>query len=151
MKDVAPRQPRHPHRQGHDVDQAARAAMLRQQPAVVWLTGLSGASKSSLANVVASRLHTLGHATYVLDGDNSRQGLNSDLGFADTDRIEEMRRVAELALLMMDAGLIVITAFISSFRRERALARSRAAAGDFIDVHVDLPLAVAEARDAKGQ
>jgi bifunctional enzyme CysN/CysC len=126
------------------------ATLLGQQPAVVWLTGLSGAGKSALANAVAVRLHALGHATYVLDGDNLRQGLNSDLGFTDADRVENIRRVAEVARLMMDAGLIVIAAFISRFRRERAFARGRVAAGHFVEVHVDVPLAVAEARDAKG-
>ena len=138
------------HLQGYDVDRAARAALLGQQPAVVWLTGLSGAGKSTLANVLAQRLHAAGRAAYVLDGDNLRHGLNRDLGFTDADRVENIRRVAEVARLMADAGLIVITAFISPFRSERALARSRMDGIAFVEVHVDTPLAVAEQRDPKG-
>lgn len=136
--------------QRYDIDQAARARLLGQRPAVVWLTGLSGAGKSTLANHLAMALHALGHAAYVMDGDNLRHGLCSDLGFTDADRAENIRRVAEVARLMADAGLIVITAFISPFRSERTLARSLLAPGEFVEVHVDLPLAVAEARDAKG-
>ena len=138
------------HLQGYDVDRAARAALLGQQPAVVWLTGLSGSGKSTLANALAARLHAAGRAAYVLDGDNVRHGLNRDLGFTDADRVENIRRVAEVARLMADAGLIVITAFISPFRSERALARSRMNGIAFIEVHVDAPLAVAEQRDPKG-
>ncbi len=138
------------HLQGYDVDRAARAALLGQQPAVVWLTGLSGAGKSTLANRLAQRLHAAGRAAYVLDGDNLRHGLNRDLGFTDADRVENIRRVAEVARLMADAGLVVITAFISPFRSERALARSRMDGIAFIEVHVDTPLAVAEQRDPKG-
>ena len=138
------------HPQGYDVDRAARAALLGQQPAVVWLTGLSGAGKSTLANALAQRLHAAGRAAYVLDGDNLRHGLNRDLGFTDADRVENIRRVAEVARLMADAGLIVITAFISPFRSERALARSRLDGIAFVEVHVDTPLAVAEQRDPKG-
>jgi bifunctional enzyme CysN/CysC len=138
------------HPQSYQVDQRARAALLGQQPAVVWLTGLSGAGKSALADALARRLHALGRAAYVLDGDNVRHGLNRDLGFTDADRVENIRRVAEVARLMADAGLIVITAFISPFRSERALARSRMEPGQFIEVHVDVPLSVAEARDPKG-
>ncbi|MEY3252265.1 MAG: hypothetical protein RL227_1238 [Pseudomonadota bacterium] len=138
------------HLQGYDVDRAARAALLGQQPAVVWLTGLSGAGKSTLANALAQRLHAAGRAAYVLDGDNLRHGLNRDLGFTDADRVENIRRVAEVARLMADAGLIVITAFISPFRSERALARSRMDGIAFVEVHVDAPLALAEQRDPKG-
>ncbi len=138
------------HRQHFDVDKAARAALLAQKPAVVWLTGLSGAGKSSLANGLQVHLHAAGHAVYVLDGDNVRMGLCRELGFTAADRVENVRRVAEVARLMVDAGLIVIAAFISPFRSERALARSLLAAGEFIEVHVDAPLAVAEARDSKG-
>ena len=138
------------HLQGYDVDRAARAALLGQQPAVVWLTGLSGSGKSTLANALAQRLHAAGRAAYVLDGDNVRHGLNRDLGFTDADRVENIRRVAEVARLMADAGLIVITAFISPFRSERALARSRMDGIAFIEVHVDTPLVVAEQRDPKG-
>lgn len=136
--------------QPYDVDRAARARLLGQRPAVIWLTGLSGAGKSTLANHLALALHALGRAAYVMDGDNLRHGLCRDLGFTDADRAENIRRVAEVARLMADAGLIVITAFISPFRSERALARSLLAPGEFVEVHVDLPLAVAEARDAKG-
>ncbi len=138
------------HPQSYDVDQAARATLLGQQAAVVWLTGLSGAGKSALANALAKRLHASGRLAYVLDGDNLRHGLNRDLGFTQADRVENIRRVAEVARLMADAGLIVITAFISPFRSERDFARSRVPAGRFVEVHVDVPLAVAEARDAKG-
>ena len=127
-----------------------RCGARRQQPALVWLTGLSGAGKSALANALAQRLHAQGRATYVLDGDNLRRGLNRDLGFTAADRVENIRRVAEVASLMVDAGLIVITAFISPFVGERNFARGRVAPGQFVEVHVDVPLAVAEARDAKG-
>ena len=138
------------HLQGYDVDRTTRAALLGQQPAVVWLTGLSGSGKSTLANALAARLHAAGRAAYVLDGDNVRHGLNRDLGFTDADRVENIRRVAEVARLMADAGLIVITAFISPFRSERALARNRLDGIAFVEVHVDTPLAVAEQRDPKG-
>jgi len=138
------------HLQPLDVDKAARAALLGQKPAVLWFTGLSGAGKSSIANAVTKRLYAMGRATYLLDGDNVRHGLNRDLGFTDVDRVENIRRVAEVARLMVDAGLIVITAFISPFRSERDLARHLLAPGEFIEVHVDVPLAVAEARDVKG-
>ena len=138
------------HLQGYEIDQQARAALLGQQPAVLWLTGLSGAGKSALANALSRRLHMMGRAAYVLDGDNVRLGLNRDLGFTAADRVENIRRVAEVARLMADAGLIVITAFISPFRSERALARSRMEPGQFVEVHVDVPLSVAEARDPKG-
>jgi bifunctional enzyme CysN/CysC len=150
MLHFARRRSQNLHLQGYDVDRAARAALLGQQPAVVWLTGLSGAGKSTLANVLAQRLHAAGRAAYVLDGDNLRHGLNRDLGFTDADRVENIRRVAEVARLMADAGLIVITAFISPFRSERALARSRMDGIAFVEVHVDTPLAVAEQRDPKG-
>jgi bifunctional enzyme CysN/CysC len=138
------------HLQALDIDKAARATLLGQKPAVLWFTGLSGAGKSSIANAVAKRLHAQGRAAYLLDGDNVRHGLNRDLGFTDADRVENIRRVAEVARLMVDAGLIVITAFISPFSREREMARSLLAPGEFIEVHVDVPLAVAEARDVKG-
>ncbi len=138
------------HLQPLDIDKPARAALLGQKPAVLWFTGLSGAGKSSIANAVAKRLYGMGRATYVLDGDNVRHGLNRDLGFTDADRVENIRRVAEVARLMVDAGLIVITAFISPFRSEREMARSLLAPGEFFEVHVDVPLAVAEARDVKG-
>jgi bifunctional enzyme CysN/CysC len=138
------------HPQALDVDKAARARLLGQTPVVLWFTGLSGAGKSSIANRVTQRLHARGHATALLDGDNLRHGLNRDLGFTDADRVENIRRVVEVARLMVDAGLIVLTAFISPFRSEREMARRRFAPGEFIEVHVDVPLAVAEARDPKG-
>ena len=138
------------HWQAIDVDRSARATMKGQTGAVVWLTGLSGAGKSTIANLVDKRLHALGRHTYLLDGDNVRHGLNRDLGFTEEDRVENIRRVAEVAKLMADAGLIVITAFISPFRAERRMARELMAEGEFLEVFVDAPLAVAEARDVKG-
>ena len=138
------------HLQPVDVDKAARAAQKGQKPAVIWLTGLSGAGKSTIANLVEKKLLAMGRHSYLLDGDNLRHGLNRDLGFTDADRVENVRRVAEVARLMVDAGLIVITAFISPFRAERALARGLVAEGEFVEVHVDTPLDVAEARDVKG-
>jgi bifunctional enzyme CysN/CysC len=138
------------HRQHTDVDKTARSRIKAQKPCVLWFTGLSGAGKSTIANMVEKKLHAAGRHTYLLDGDNMRHGLNKDLGFTDTDRVENIRRVGEVAKLMVDAGLIVITAFISPFRAERQLARSLMAEGEFIEVFVDTPLTVAEARDAKG-
>ncbi len=136
--------------QALDVDRAARSALMGHKPAVLWFTGLSGAGKSTIANRVTMRLHAMGRHTYVLDGDNVRHGLNRDLGFTDADRVENIRRVAEVARLMADAGLIVVTAFISPFRAEREMARSLMGEGEFIEVFVDTPLAVAERRDVKG-
>ena len=138
------------HLQHLDVDKAARAGLKRQKPCVLWLTGLSGAGKSTIANLVEKRLHALGHHTYLLDGDNVRHGLNKDLGFTAEDRVENIRRIAEVAKLMADAGLIVLTAFISPFRAERHMARSLFPQGEFFEVFVDTPLAVAEQRDPKG-
>jgi bifunctional enzyme CysN/CysC len=132
------------------VDKAARAARLRQCPTVLWLTGLSGAGKSTVANLVEAELHRRGHQTYLLDGDNVRHGLNSDLGFTAADRVENIRRVGEVARLMVDAGLIVIVSFISPFRAERSMARSLFGPDEFLEVHVDAPLAVLEQRDPKG-
>ena len=117
---------------------------------MLWLTGLSGAGKSTLANLVEKKLQGFGRHTYLLDGDNVRHGLNKDLGFTDADRVENIRRVAEVAKLMVDAGLIVIVSFISPFRTERRMARALVGEGEFIEVFVDAPLAVAEARDPKG-
>ena len=117
---------------------------------MLWFTGLSGAGKSTIANLVEKRLHAGGRHTYLLDGDNVRHGLNKDLGFTEADRVENIRRVAEVAKLMVDAGLIVITAFISPFRAERRMARDLMSEGEFVEVFVDTPLAVAEARDPKG-
>ena len=138
------------HLQPVDVDKAARSQSLGQKPAVLWFTGLSGAGKSTIANLVEKKLHALGKHCYLLDGDNIRHGLNRDLGFTEADRVENVRRVAEVARLMADAGLIVLTAFISPFRAERAMARALVAEGEFIEIHVDTPLEVAETRDVKG-
>jgi bifunctional enzyme CysN/CysC len=117
---------------------------------VLWFTGLSGAGKSTIANLVEKQLLSLGRHTYLLDGDNVRHGLNRDLGFTDTDRVENIRRVAEVAKLMADAGLIVMVSFISPFRAERRMARGLFQPGEFHEVHVDTPLSVAEDRDVKG-
>jgi bifunctional enzyme CysN/CysC len=138
------------HLQHVDIDKGARAALMGQRPAVIWLTGLSGAGKSTIANLVELKLHAMGRHSYLLDGDNVRHGLNRDLGFTDEDRVENIRRVAEVARLMVDAGLIVITAFISPFRAERAMARGLVAHGEFVEVHVDTTLEAAESRDVKG-
>ena len=138
------------HWQALEVDKTARRAMNSHGSAVVWFTGLSGAGKSTVANLLEKRLHAAGKRTYLLDGDNLRHGLNKDLGFTATDRVENIRRVAEVAKLMVDAGIIVLTAFISPFRAERQMARDLMAQGEFVEVFVDLPLAVAESRDPKG-
>jgi bifunctional enzyme CysN/CysC len=136
--------------QARHVDKAARAVLNQQQPCVVWLTGLSGAGKSTIANLVERELHLLDRRTYWLDGDNVRRGLNQDLGFTDADRVENIRRVAEMAKLMVDAGLIVVASFISPFAGERRMARALFDEDEFIEVFVDTPLEVAEARDPKG-
>jgi bifunctional enzyme CysN/CysC len=138
------------HRQPVDIDRTARAALMSQRACVLWFTGLSGAGKSTIANRLETRLHALGRHTYLLDGDNLRKGLNKDLGFTAADRVENIRRVAEVAALMADAGLIVIAAFISPFRNERRMARTLLPSGDFVEIYIDTPLAVAERRDAKG-
>ena len=138
------------HWQATDVHKAARAAQKAQKGRVVWFTGLSGAGKSTIANLVEKRLHALGRHTYLLDGDNVRHGLNKDLGFTEEDRVENIRRVAEVSKLMVDAGLIVLTAFISPFRAERRMAREMLEDGEFVEVYVETPLAVAEERDVKG-
>jgi bifunctional enzyme CysN/CysC len=138
------------HWQDVKVDKDARSGQNSHLPAVVWLTGLSGSGKSTIANIVESKLHTLGVQTYLLDGDNVRHGLNRDLGFTDADRVENIRRIAEVSALMVDAGLVVLVSFISPFRAERRLAREAVEDGEFIEVHVDTPLAVAEERDTKG-
>ncbi|MGF6820441.1 bifunctional enzyme CysN/CysC [Paraburkholderia atlantica] len=136
--------------QALEVDKHARRTLNGHQSGVVWLTGLSGAGKSTIANLLEKRLHAMGKRTYLLDGDNVRHGLNKDLGFTAEDRVENIRRIAEVAKLMADAGVIVITAFISPFRAERALARELMEEGEFIEVFIDTPLEVAEERDPKG-
>lgn len=133
-----------------DVDKRARSEQNAQTPCVLWFTGLSGAGKSTIANLVERRLHALGRRTYLLDGDNVRHRLNKDLGFTEADRVENIRRVAEVARLMVDAGLIVVVAFISPFASERRMARGLFEVGEFVEVFVDTPLDVAEARDPKG-
>ena len=132
------------------VDKDARAGLKGQRPCVLWFTGLSGSGKSTIANALEKRLHALGRHTYVLDGDNIRHGLNKDLGFTDVDRVENIRRVAEAARLFVEAGLIVMVSFISPFRSERRMARDLFQEGEFIEVYVDTPLEVCEARDPKG-
>ena len=138
------------HWQSLDVDKPARAGLKRQKPCVIWFTGLSGAGKSTIANLLEKQLHAAGRHTYLLDGDNVRHGLNKDLGFTHADRVENIRRVAEVARLMVDAGLIVLVALISPFQSERQMARELLPDGEFIEVFVDTPLPVAESRDPKG-
>ncbi|MBX9615020.1 MAG: sulfate adenylyltransferase subunit CysN [Caulobacteraceae bacterium] len=138
------------HWQDLSVDRAARAGLKNQQGRVIWLTGLSGAGKSTIADLVEKRLHADGRHTYLLDGDNVRHGLNRDLGFTEEDRVENIRRVAEVSRLMLDAGLIVLVSFISPFRAERRMARELIGPENFVEVYVDTPLAVAEQRDVKG-
>jgi bifunctional enzyme CysN/CysC len=138
------------HWQALDVTRERHAELKQQKPAVLWFTGLSGAGKSTIANLVEKKLAAMGRHTFLLDGDNVRHGLNKDLGFTDADRVENIRRVGEVAKLMTDAGLIVLTAFISPFRAERRMVREMLPAGEFIEIFVDVPLALAEARDVKG-
>src|SRR5262249_42409490 len=133
-----------------EVHKQAHALLKGQRPCIVWFTGLSGAGKSTIANLLEKKLHGMGRHTYLLDGDNVRHGLNKDLGFTDADRVENIRRVAEVARLMVDAGLIVIVSFISPFAVERRMARSLVGPDEFFEVFVDAPLAVAERRDVKG-
>ncbi|MCS7483547.1 adenylyl-sulfate kinase [Umezawaea endophytica] len=150
MIDFALRRSANVRRQRLTVDKRARAERNGHRPCVVWFTGLSGSGKSTIADLVERILHAEGRNTFLLDGDNVRNGLNRDLGFTDADRVENIRRIAEVAALMVDAGLIVLVSFISPFRTERALARDLVAEGEFCEVFVDTPLAVAEQRDPKG-
>jgi bifunctional enzyme CysN/CysC len=150
MIDFALRRASNVHWQALEVSRAGRAALKQQQPCCVWFTGLSGSGKSSIANGLERRLHAEGRHTYLLDGDNIRHGLNRDLGFTEADRAENIRRVAEVARLMVDAGLIVLVSFISPFRAERRLARGLFADGEFVEVFVDTPLEECERRDPKG-
>lgn len=133
-----------------DVSKAARSALKTQKACMVWFTGISGAGKTTIANLVEKKLHAMGRHTYTLDGDNVRHGLNKDLGFTDADRMENIRRVAEVGGLMVDAGLIVLVSFISPFRADRRMARQLVQAGEFIEVFVDTPIEIAEERDPKG-
>ena len=150
MIDYSLRRAANVHWQALEVGKSERASIKNQRPGVLWFTGLSGSGKSTIANLVEKRLHDMGRHTTILDGDNVRHGLNKDLGFTDADRVENIRRVAETAKLMLDAGLIVLTAFISPFRDERQMARGLMGEGEFIEIHVDTPLEVAESRDVKG-
>src|SRR3546814_3170032 len=138
------------HWQAGDITREAHAKQKNQKPKLLWFTGLSGAGKSTIANLVEKKLHALGRHSFLLDGDNVRHGLNKDLGFTDADRVENIRRVGEVAKLMTDAGLIVLTAFISPFRAERDMVRRMLPEGEFIEVHIDTPLSEAEKRDVKG-
>jgi bifunctional enzyme CysN/CysC len=138
------------HWQALEVTRSARAALMRQQPRCLWFTGLSGSGKSTIANLLDKRLHADGRHTYILDGDNVRHGLNRDLGFTEADRVENIRRIGEVAKLLVDAGLIVIVSFISPYRAERELARGLFDAGEFVEIYVDTPLEECERRDVKG-
>jgi len=150
MLHFALRRAQNVHWQAIDVNRDAHSALKGQAPRVLWFTGLSGAGKSTIANLVERRLHALGRHTYLLDGDNVRHGLNRDLGFTEADRVENIRRVAEVAKLMLDAGLITLVSFISPFRAERDMARALAGEGNFLEIFVDAPLSLAEQRDPKG-
>ncbi|MEI8034948.1 MAG: adenylyl-sulfate kinase [Betaproteobacteria bacterium] len=130
--------------------QALRGEMMKQRPQCIWMTGLSGAGKTTLATLLEQQLDSLGKHLYVLDGDNLRHGLNRDLGFTEADRCENVRRVAEVAKLMVDAGLIVVVSLISPFRKERRFARSLFSQGEFVEVFVDTPMLACERRDVKG-
>jgi len=134
----------------HSVQRERRAEQKRQQPCMIWLTGLSGAGKSCVANAVDALLLEKGKHTYLLDGDNVRHGLNRDLGFSDTDRVENIRRIGEVGKLFVDSGLIVLSAFISPFQSDRQMVRTLFPAGEFIEVHISTSLEVCEKRDPKG-
>jgi bifunctional enzyme CysN/CysC len=138
------------HWQATDISREMRADLKNQKPALLWFTGLSGSGKSTIANLVEKKLHRMNRHSFLLDGDNVRHGLNRDLGFTEADRIENIRRVGEVAKLMTDAGLIVITAFISPFKAERDMVRSMLPEGEFLEIFIDTPLAEAEKRDVKG-
>jgi bifunctional enzyme CysN/CysC len=138
------------HWQAIAIDKMSRSRLKDQQPCVLWFTGLSGSGKSTIANLVEKKLLSLGRHTYLLDGDNVRHGLNKDLGFTDADRVENIRRIAEVARLMADAGLIVLVSFISPFRSERQMARDLLPPGEFFEIYVNTPLEVCEQRDPKG-
>lgn len=132
------------------VNKPMRATLKNQRPCLIWYTGLSGSGKSTIANAVDAMLHRLGAHTYLLDGDNVRHGLNGDLGFSDEDRIENIRRISEVAKLFVDAGTIVSTAFISPFSSDRAMARAKLEDNEFVEVFIDTPIEICEQRDPKG-
>lgn len=134
----------------HHVNKCERASQKRQRPCILWFTGLSASGKSTTANVVEQKLFELGHHTYLLDGDNVRHGLNKDLGFSDSDRVENIRRIGEMAKLFADAGLIVLSAFISPFRADRQMVRDMVEEAEFVEIHMSTPLSVCEQRDPKG-
>jgi adenylylsulfate kinase len=134
----------------HQITRQSRAAQKKQKPCVLWFTGLSGAGKSTLANQVELRLFALGYHSFLLDGDNVRHGLNKDLGFSNADRVENIRRIGEVAKLMTDSGLIVLSAFISPFQQDRDLVRALLGPVEFLEVYVDAPLDICERRDPKG-
>jgi adenylylsulfate kinase len=134
----------------HGVNKKARSEALNQKPAVIWLTGLSGSGKSTIASLLEKKLYSVNKKTYLLDGDNVRHGLCGDLGFDDKDRVENIRRISEVAKLFVDSGTIVITAFISPFKADRGYCRSLLEAGEFIEVFVDTPIEICEQRDPKG-
>ncbi|MEM8617397.1 MAG: sulfate adenylyltransferase subunit CysN, partial [Pseudomonadota bacterium] len=150
LLDFALRRAGNIHWQALDVDKAALASQKDQKPVVLWFTGLSGSGKSTIANALQQKLYSMSKHTFVLDGDNVRHGLNRDLGFTDADRVENIRRVSNVAKLMTEAGLITLVSFISPFRSERRMARNMMAEGEFVEIHVDTPLEVAEERDVKG-
>ena len=150
MIDFALRRAKNVHRHKVDIDKRARRRLNGHTSKVLWFTGLSGSGKSTIANALERALHEQGVRTYLLDGDNIRHGLNNDLGFTDADRVENIRRVSEVARLMVDAGIVVLTAFISPFAAERKMARNLFDEGEFVEIHVDTPLGVAESRDPKG-
>jgi adenylylsulfate kinase len=134
----------------HPVTKENRSTQKKQRPCILWFTGLSGSGKSTIAGAVEQKLCELGHHTYLLDGDNVRHGLNKDLGFSDDDRVENIRRIGEMSKLFVDAGMIVLTAFISPFRNDRRMVRALVEQHEFIEVHMDTPLATCELRDPKG-
>jgi len=150
MIDFALRRAQNIHWQMLEIDKQARARQKHQKPCCLWLTGLSGSGKSTIANLLEKRLHAEGKHTYILDGDNVRHGMNRDLGFTEQDRIENIRRVAEVSRLMVDAGLIVLASFISPFRADRQMAREMFEEGEFVEIFVDTPLQECERRDVKG-
>jgi bifunctional enzyme CysN/CysC len=150
MIDFALRRAKNVHRHKLDVDKETRRHLNGHTSKVLWFTGLSGSGKSTIANALERALHDQGIRTYLLDGDNIRHGLNNDLGFTDADRVENIRRIGEVAKLMVDAGVVVLTAFISPFAAERRMARDLFEDGEFIEIHVDTPLEIAESRDPKG-